>query len=53
MFKCKNCQWCYTEYSAGLVDACGNEELTEEEHDKYRNKGEGECHEFTERKEVE
>lgn len=49
MYKCNECQWLYDEPSAGLINHCDNEELTEEEHDKYRNKGEGDCPFFKKR----
>ena len=48
MFKCCLCKYYGTEIDAGLVNCCFNEDLTEEEHDKYRNKGEGECPYFIE-----
>jgi len=43
MYKCNTCERLYDEPSAGLINHCGCEELTEEEHDKYRNRGEGNC----------
>ncbi|ACL77459.1 hypothetical protein [Ruminiclostridium cellulolyticum] len=43
MFKCNKCKFYGDERSAGLINHCFNEDLTEEEHDKYRNKGEGNC----------
>lgn len=43
MYKCNSCTWLYDEPGAGLINACGCEELTEEEHDQYRNHGEGDC----------
>ena len=51
MDKCKNCAWLYDEPAAGLIDHCGNENLTEEERDKHRNRKEGECPGFIEREE--
>lgn len=42
-WKCRLCKWLYDERSAGLIDCCGNEELTEEEHDRYRNRREDGC----------
>lgn len=49
MFKCHNCAWCGDDRSAGFINHCFNEELTEAEHDKYRNKGIGECPHFIEK----
>lgn len=43
MFKCNTCEYYGNEISAGLVNHCFNENLTEEEHEQYRNKGIGEC----------
>lgn len=51
MYKCDKCAWIYDEPSAGLINHCGNEELTEEEHDNYKNKGVGDCPYFTEKEE--
>lgn len=48
MFKCKMCKWLYDEPGAGIINYCGNDEITEEEHDRYRNKREDGCPYFWE-----
>lgn len=47
MDKCNVCAWLYDESSAGLINCCGNEELTEEEHEKHRNQGQDNCPGYT------
>lgn len=42
--KCaSSCKWMYDEPSAGLIHYCGNEEMTDEENERYKIRRESDC----------
>lgn len=46
-----DCEWMYDEPSAGLANYCNNENMTEEEHECYKDSRRNDCTYYKQREE--